>query len=268
MRIAILTLLLLAAGAHVALADEERSALITWLTAQGIDERVVREIAAFDEKDPWPEEYPAALAGEMRDRILADLRAAEGRIGDGGSFVRVDYLEPADFSTGRPETSDERGRKFEKGFIRTEQVARFPAISATPAEALAAFVDPEFRRQTSSRLEEIREVDDLSCVRTKGMWGLLDPTWTCNRITLYEGEDFAAEHSQVVSNPGDEDFQPIFFKESVKVFFDTGDGLALYYINYTRSASLGGLKKRLGRGRIEDAQRDRAESLRVRLAGE
>ena len=53
-----------------------------------------------------------------------------------------------------------------------------------------------------------------------------------------------AEHSQVVSNPGGEDFQTVYFKESLKVFISVPDGLALYYINYTRSAKLGSLKKK------------------------
>ena len=84
-------------------------------------------------------------------------------------------------------------------------------------------------------------------------------------MTYFASPTVAAEHSQVVSNRGDDDFQTIYFKESVKVFVATDGGLALYYVNYTRGAKLGTLKKKLGRGRIEDSQRDRADALRAWL---
>ena len=51
----------------------------------------------------------------------------------------------------------------------------------------------------------------------------------------------------------------------MKVFVATDEGLALFYINYTRSAKLGSFKKKMGRGKIEDSQRERAAALADRL---
>lgn len=253
------TLLLVTGSAR---ADSD--AINEWLGALPLDPGVTAELHRFsaDEGD-WPAGTEERLARIFRDRILADVGRAVDRIatGDHEEWVRVNYLEPADFAHDGAETTDKQGRKFEEGIIRTEQVAFFPGISTPADEALRQFVDPEFRKQTSSRIEEIHEEDGVSCIRTKGLWGLLEPTSSCNRIVLLNSAALAAEHSQVISNPGGKDFQPVYFKESVKVFFATDAGLLLYYINYTRSAKLGSFKKKLGRGKIEDSQRDRAAAL-------
>lgn len=238
--------------------------LHTWVDSLEIDPRILQGLERFtDDEGDWPEETAERLAHTFRLRVRDDVGRAVTRIENGElePWVKVDYLSPEDFAKGREETSDKRGKKFEEGVIRTEQLAFFPGETTAPARALELFVDPGFRMQTSSRIETIYAEDDLSCIKTKGMWGLLDPTWTCNRIQILSADGVAAEHSQVVVNPGDDDFQTVYFKESLKVFISTPDGLALYYINYTRSAKLGSLKKKLGRGKIKDSQVERAAAL-------
>ena len=74
-----------------------------------------------------------------------------------------------------------------------------------------------------------------------------------------------AQHSQVVSNGGDEDYQRVYFKESLKSFVAVSGGLALYYINYTRSTDIGRFGKYIARGKIEGAQEDAIEELMRRL---
>jgi hypothetical protein len=250
--------------------QEPATAINAWLDTLAIDPGVARELQSYaDEKGDWPAETPERLANQFRQKIREDVARAIPRIlaGEVGEEVAVDFLTPADFARDGSETRDDRGREFEEGVIRTEQFHVYPGASASPTAALAQFTDVDFRKRTSSRIEDIHEQDQVSCLRTKGMWGLLDPTWTCNRIKLFDEDGIAAEHSQVVSNPGDDGFQTIYFKESIKVFVATPRGLVLYYINYTRSSKLGAFKKKFGRGRIEESQRDRARALSEYLDG-
>jgi hypothetical protein len=254
----------LLATAFPAHAREQSVLLHAWVDSLEVDPRILQELERFaTDEGEWPANTAERLTQTFRGRVRDDVGRAVARIENGElePWVRVDYLSPEDFAKGREETRDKRGRKFEEGVIRTEQLAFFPGQTTAPETALELFVDPDFRMRTSSRIETIYSENDLSCIKTKGMWGLLDPTWTCNRIQILAEDGVTAEHSQVVSNPEGEDFQTVYFKESLKVFISIPDGLALYYINYTRSAKLGSLKKKFGRGKIKDSQVERAAAL-------
>ena len=250
-------------------AGELSTQLHAWVDSLEIDPRILQELERFSaDEGSWPADTAQRLTHVFRDRVRDDVGWAVARVENGElePYVKVDFLSPEDFAKGRETTSDKRGEKFEKGVIRTEQLAFFPGQTTAPATALELFVDPAFRMQTSSRIETIYEEDGLSCIRTKGMWGLLDPTFSCNRIHILTKDGIAAEHSQVVANPGGNDYQTVYFKESLKVLIPAANGLALYYINYTRSAKLGSLKKKFGRGKIEDSQVERAAALGELLA--
>ena len=242
-----------------------RADVVAWIDSLEVDAGAIEQLQQFErDEGEWPKDTPGRLVVAFRQRIHYDVAQALRRFdsGDISEYVKVNFLSPEDFAKGRDETKDKRGRKFEEGVIRTEQVAFYPGVELSPIEALETFVDPEFRKATTSRIEALEEDGDLSCLRTGGVKGLMSPTWACNRVTYFATPTVSAEHSQVVSNPGDDDFQTIYFKESVKVFVATDAGLALFYINYTRGAKLGSLKKKLGRGRVEDSQRERANALR------
>jgi hypothetical protein len=246
------------------LAGSARADVVAWIDSLGTDPGVIAELERFErDEGDWPDDTPQRLADAFRQRVRDDVARAMRRIasGDTSEYVRVNFLSPRDFERGGKQTEDKRGREFEEGVIRTEQIAFFRGEDTPPTEALELFVDPEFRRQTTSRIESLEEEGDLSCLKTGGITGLLSPTWACNRVTYLKTDAVAAEHSQVVSNPGDDDYHPIYFKESVKVFVATDGGLALFYINYTRGAKLGSFKKKFGRGKIEDSQRERAAAL-------
>jgi hypothetical protein len=252
----------------VVMASPARADLVAWIDSLPVDPGVFEQLGRFErDEGDWPDGTPERLVRTFRERVRADVERGVQRIASGGfePYVKVNYLSTRDFAHGRGETNDDVGRDFEEGVIRTEQLAFFPGETTPPAEALAVFVDPEFRKQNSSRIEELVEEGNESCLRTKGVQALMDPTWVCNRVTYFRTDSVAAEHSQVIANRGDDDFQTIYFKESVKVLVNTEEGLALFYINYTRGAKLGSFKKKFGRGRIEDAQRDRAASLAERL---
>ena len=254
----------LLASALPANAGEQSTRVHAWIDSLEIDPRILQELERFSaEEGDWPADSAKRLAHAFRDRVREDAERALALVENGGlePYVKVDCLSPEDFARGREETRDKRGKKFEEGVIRTEQLAFFPGETTTPATALGLFVEPGFRMQTSSRIETIYDEDDLSCIKVKGVWGLMDPTWTCNQIHILTQPGVAAEHSQVVANQGDKDYQTVYFKESLKVFVSMPDGLALYYINYTRSAKLGSFKKKLGRGKVEDSQVERAAAL-------
>jgi hypothetical protein len=177
-------------------------------------------------------------------------------------FVKAEFPS-AGFATEEPDDADER---FESGFVRTEMVACFQADSLDPAALLEIYTSPDFRMEVEGRLERIWQEDGLSCVETGGMWALLDPTLACNRIDRFAEDGIAAEHSQVVWNQGEDPFQDIYFKESLKTFVRIPEGVALHYINYSRTIRLGRLKRALGRGKIEGSQENNARALAERIS--
>jgi hypothetical protein len=75
------------------------------------------------------------------------------------------------------------------------------------------------------------------------------------------------QHSQVVTNGEEDGFQRVFFKESVKTVLRRPDGLWVHYLNYSRTKGLGGISKRIGRGKVKGAQEDLFEELRKELGG-
>ena len=93
----------------------------------------------------------------------------------------------------------------------------------------------------------------------------MDPTRACNQINELVTEKLAAQHSQVVFNDGRDPFQTVFFKESLKTFVLIPGGVALHYINYTRAAGLGRLKRWVGADRIRGSQENNVRELRDRL---
>ena len=178
------------------------------------------------------------------------------------------YLDPgfADPDGREPDSKDRR--KFEEGFIRIEALVFLKTGKVTPERALSFYTDPGFRMAMSSRIKRIWMEDSLSCVEVKGIRGLLSPTFGCNRVDEIVTSSWASQHSQVVSNPGGDDYQTIYFKESLKTFTSVPGGLILHYINYTRAPKLGSIKRKIGRGKIEDSELKKIRELQNRLLNE
>ena len=147
-------------------------------------------------------------------------------------------------------------------------VACFETNSQDPAAALEIYTAADFRQEASSRIEAVWAEGDLSCVESGGIPALLAPTRACNSIERFSENGIAAEHSQVVWNEGQDPYQDIYFKESVKTFLRIPGGLALHYLNYARTTNMGRVQRWLGTGSIEESQRDSAELMAERLAGE
>jgi hypothetical protein len=249
--------------------DENVSVIAQWGEQLDLDERIVEQIDRYSrEEDDLGDSYAPVIAAAVRRLVFQDAVYALGNLPDVGGepSVEVTYLKSGFAVPDGKEPDDDHQRGFEEGYIRIEVVARFEIQGLTPEQALRAYTSPEFRMSTSSRIKRIWADGDLSCIEVKGVRALLSPTLACNRIDEFIRPGLASQHSQVVSNPGGDDYQTVYYKESLKTFVAVPNGLALHYINYTRAVKLGSLKKSLGRGRIVDSEEEKIQELKTRFA--
>ena len=241
--------------------------LTQWGGALPQDPRVRRELDRFRTDGGFGRELSSAFAGEVRSRIFSaaldnvDSLAqgecvpfTEVRIGDLDWGALNGVLDP-------DESVTKDWESFLKSLIRTEMVACLQTDSE-PEEILRLYVSPEFRMTAEDRIAEMWVDAEGSCMETKGAYGLVDPTRICNRIHEFSPGPLAAQHSQVVFNQGEGPFQDAYFKESLKTFVRTGNGVAFHYINYTRAADLGRIERWVGAGKIKDSQEGTVEELK------
>lgn len=257
------------ATSQVASPDSVLAILQGWMGQIPLDARVLSSVDYFalERSRQFPSGYAEAVSRTLRDEILrrteAQVRKAVTSTCE--PFIDVEYPGSGLLDDAGEIGSNGTVRDFEDSFVLVEMVACFPGETADPGPTLTLYTEPAFRMEASSRIREIVEEGDLSCIYTDGVPVLLDPTRACNRITEMRTPEVAAQHSQVVTSRTDGGFQAVYFKESLKTFVRTADGLALHYVNYTRSGGLGGMKKRLGRGKIADSQREQVDLLREKL---
>jgi endonuclease/exonuclease/phosphatase family metal-dependent hydrolase len=240
-----------------------------WAASLPVDPGVSRELERYrgEGQRALPEEYRVGLALHLRARIAAEAeaRTREFLSGRCDPFVRVSIGPDR---AGLPPELEDRGSlesRFVEDLARLESVACFTVEGMSAEEALRLYTSPDFRTSTESRIEEIREEENLSCVATRGVPVLLAPSRACNRVTWLIRGAMASEHSQVVSNGEDPGLQPVYFKESLKTFVEIPGGLAFHYVNYTRSADMGAISRRLGRRAARDAEERRIREFRQRL---
>jgi hypothetical protein len=248
----------------------DASAMIhRWGRELDIDERVLAEMHRYaDEEGEFGEGYARALTASVRRLILEGAASQLVALSKGqcNPFVEVTYEEPG-FAAEDGQPPDRKPeQKFEAGFIRTELLACLKAEDIVPEDALRTYTDPEFRMKVSSRIKRIWLEGNESCIETKGLRPFLSSTLVCNRINEYRSSGLASQHSQVVSNPGGDDHQDVYFKESLKTFVRIPGGMALHYINYTRTVRLRGLKKRIGRKKVIESQQDAVRELQLILS--
>jgi hypothetical protein len=243
--------------------------LIEWGGGLELDPRVLEQIEMYSqEEDDLGDSYASALASEVRRLVFADAVKALGNLpsAPGDPVIAVSFLEAGFAARDGEPPEDEHQREFEEGFIRTEALAYIEAKDVTPEAALRLYTNAEFRMDVSSRIKRIWDDGELSCYEVKGVRALLSPTMACNRIDEFVSSEVASEHSQVVANPGGEDYQTVYFKESLKTFVAVPGGLALHYINYTRAVKLGSIKRTFGRGKIAGSEEDKIRELERRLS--
>jgi hypothetical protein len=241
-----------------------------WAGSLPLDPGVARELERYrgERRQALSEEYRSALPLHLRGRVAAEAEARVREFLEGRCtpFVRITFGPDG---AGLPAELRERGSvesNFLEALTRVESVACFEGAELSAEDALRLYTSPAFRRTTESRIREIREEGDLSCVSTEGVRALLAPSQACNRITWFLQGPMASEHSQVVSNGEGSRLQPIYFKESLKTFVEVPGGLAFHYVNYTRSADLGAISRGIGRRAVQDAEERRIREFRRRLA--
>jgi hypothetical protein len=245
------------------------SVLAGWLDRFPPDADVIAQIERYSrEEDDLGPGYAVAMAASLRALILdaAARGLADPAAAPDEPAIDVSFLDPGFADPDGREPDLKARRKFEEGFIRTEALVFLKTGDATPGQALRAYTDPAFRMEMSSRIKRIWDEDSLSCVEVKGITGLLSPTLGCNRVRELILPDLAAQHSQVVSNPGGDDYQTIYYKESLKTFVSVPGGLVLHYINYTRAVKLGSIKRKIGGGKIADKEEKKIRELPGRLS--
>lgn len=252
-------------------AQELQNLLLQWLNSLKIEPGVTAELKAFRYRDtPLSPEYLEALPLQLRRRVISRAEEQIGRFLDDRckpsvkvSFMKSGFaVQNLNIPQGRTE------EEFEKGFLRVEVVACFPEARLSVDEVLQMYTSPEFRMDVSSTIKGIEDVQGRSCVETKGVTAILRPTLYCNHIEEFHQSGIASQHSQVVANPEPKAYQNVYFKESLKTFVELSEGLAFYYINYSRSNKLGTLKRGFGQNAIIRSQKSAIEELRKRIREE
>ena len=263
MRTVIGTFLLLTTAVEISAQEELSTDLGRWLATLPLDARSADEMGRFThDETELSEGYRSALVASMRGLIVMEADQAVSALLLGACEPSVEVTYP------RKDDNDqevEAEKEFSKSFIRTEMFACFKTEMDDPTAALDIYTDGDFRKETSSRIEEVWAEGDRSCVETGRIPALLSPTKSCNSISSFSESRMAAEHSQVVWNEGKNPYQDVYYKESVKTFVQIPGGLALHYLNYSRTTHMGRAQRWFGTGRIEDSQRASAEMMARRL---
>jgi hypothetical protein len=254
-------------GESVAASGALASAL-AWGDTLPADERVIREIDRYaaDEKGEFRGGYAAGLSAGTRRRVFAAVAEALAKPPrpNGEPSVEVAFMEPGFANASGGESLSPLEKKFEESIIRTESVAFFEGVDVSPAAALKIYSDPAFRMSTRSRMKRIWIDGGLDCVETEGVKFLVSATLYCSRLDEFRDSTVAMEHSQVVEN-GD-DYETVYFKESLKTFVKVPGGIVFHYINFFRGTGLGGVKKSIGKGKIVESETKAIEELGKRLA--
>ena len=269
-----MSLILLAGFVSVLRAQSAEETVLSvgrWADTLSIDKRVPGQIELYageNKKREFEEDYAVALSDGVRQRIFADItRQLEMLLkGERSPFITVTVLDPGFISGEESRSLSKTVTKFEKSFVRTEVLAFFNNQDMSPEAALRIYVDPDFRKSVSSRIKEIRKDGDETCLDMAGVKVLLSPIKYCSRIDELHTPGLSIQHSQAVSNDDDDDYQTVYFKESMKAFVAVPGGLALYYINYSRTIGMGGLQKSIARKKIKESQQKAIDNLAERLS--
>lgn len=227
-------------------------------THPGVD----AEIARFEDGRLEPE-YRRTFAEIARERVTTEVERLLSEMLDSGCSADVSVDFPGERFSGIPEPTSKQ-KDFEDSVVLTRSTACYDTEMA-PEELLAIYSSRDVRMAAQSRMEDVYEEDGLTCYAVGGVPLLLSPTRSCNEVHRMATERVAADHSQTVRSEA-RDHQPVFFKESLKAAVRLDDGrIGLVHITLTRSTGLGGLEKRLGRGKIEDSLRQQTRVLAERL---
>ncbi len=266
-RAAVICFAIVAATERAPARENAASTVARWGDTLALDDRAPGEIERFaEESNSFSDGYAMRLATGIRRLVFASpkTRIDELLRGERTPFITVVYPEPGFAAGDGKPPGRESEREFEEGFVVVEVLAFFES-DMTPEAALRIYTSTEFQMKASPRIKRIWSENGGSCIEVKGVKLLLSPTLSCNRVDELHGPGVAMQHSQVVSNGGDKDYQDVYFKESLKTFVAIPAGLALHYINYSRTVKMGRVKSSLGRGKIVGSREKIVHELRERL---
>jgi hypothetical protein len=247
-----------------------RTEAAAWLDSLPIDGRAFDAIDLFarEKRSEFDNGYAARLAVGIRRLVAADVERQLGRLAEGvrAPFIEVTTLEPGFAAAGGKAGGSKTEREFEKSFVRIEVLAFFESESTEPRTALGMYTDPDFRKTVSSRLKRVWNEGDEVCIEMASVKLVLDAIKCCDCVEELHLEGISIEHARTVRNTGGKGYQPVYFKESLKTFVRLPDGLAFHYIAYTRTVGMGGIKGKIGRGKIEESERKAVEEIGRRLS--
>ena len=245
------------------------SRLAAWSDTLPIEPRVIVEIDRYEreENTPFGDAYANGLAAGVRRLVFESVRKALERPVERGRepLIEVTFMEPGFAGRAAEATASGSEAEFEKSIVRTECIAFLESRDITPAEALEIYADPGFRMDTRSKIKRIWMEDGLDCVETEGVRIVMSPTLYCSRVDEFRDSTMAAQHSQGVSSEGGDGYQAVYFKESLKTFVEVPGGIVFHYINYYRGGGLGGVQKRVGKGKIVESEKRVIEEFAKRL---
>ena len=233
--------------------------LALWGESLPTDSRIIAELQRFVDDAPLSRGYASAVAREVRSRVFTTATEHLALLLDGECIPRLDVtIGVSPFASaslgGLPDAERRTRERFEGSVIRTEMVACLETEWPDPVEVLELYTSAEFRMAAESRIDSMWIGDQGTCLETRGVYALVDPTLVCNRIESFASGMVAAQHSQVVLNEGSEPYQDVYFKESLKTFVRIPGGMALHYINYTRAAGMSRLSRWVAEGKISESQ--------------
>jgi hypothetical protein len=272
MRFTCLILVLFAASVYtspMSYADDVAATFSQWKDDVQVDPRVAAEMKRFvRDGETLGGDYVQSAVLALRGLVFdaATTRLAEIGRGNREDFIEVEFPD-AGFVLGKNAGKLSAAEEdFEDGFVRTEFRAFVSCEGVTPKEALRLYTSADFRMQMSSRTRRIWDDGDDNCVETRKKT-FVPAMMSCNRITEIHRDGFSAQHSQVVSNPGGDGYQVVYFKESIKTFVSVPGGLVLHYINYSRSKRVTGIAHGLVRSKLKGTEEDAIALLAEKLAG-
>ena len=238
--------------------------LAEWGGGLPVADGVGEQMARFEsDRESVQAEFVRAQLLQFRRAVFSAAQQGLERIDGEGCRPSIDVSFP-DVDDWNVEDGGSAARDFLRGVIRTETIACFHS-SMSPQDALDLYTSPEFRMEAESRIARMWIEGESSCIATKGVPLLLDRTEVCNGVARLEQPDLASEHSQVVGNGTDDGLQLVYFKESLKTFVRTPVGVALHYVNFSRSVNLGRTSRWVAGGKVRESQERQIEALRARI---
>lgn len=269
MRILAYTLLLLPLICTVALpAGDSPIHFLRWVQSLKLDPRATDVLDRFSYNgERLSEHYRKSLPARVRALMMLSVESQVCNLAKGNCepFIDVTYPKPGFALQAEGFIQSDVERRFEEGFLRIEVVACFPGKKISTKKALGIYTSPEFRMEASSAIKRLWSMPGLSCVETKAIPALLPPTYFCNHTQEFHSNSLSAQHSQLVLNGNPDSYEPVYFKESIKTFVETHRGLALHYVNYTRSARPGKVKRYLQEKAVVHSQKSTLNLLRKKF---